>query len=887
MENLKFLEYTTENISGMMSLRKPQLESLKILDNIIRKTNLFEHQNLEESLKIINSEYPICTDYERKFISLTFALATGVGKTRLMGAFIAYLYTNYGIKNFFVVAPSTTIYEKLKVDLGYPESSKYVFKGLGCFQNPPKLVTDDDYRNRNISLFESDVSIYVYNISKFDKENTKMKAYNEFMGMSFYEKLSKMKDLVVIMDESHHYRADKGMESINELKPVLGLELTATPLVNKGNKQIPFKNVVFEYPLSEAIKDGYTRVPFAVTRTDVDCYKFGNEELDKLMLNDGITCHKMIKEKLKNYSHFNKKRLVKPFMMVVCKDINHARKIEDYVKSEDFENGFYKNKTIVINSQQKGTESEYNTKQLLEVELAGNSVEIVIHVNMLKEGWDVNNLYTIVPLRTATSKILREQMVGRGLRLPYGERTGDKEIDSVMLTAHDKFNEIIEEAQKGNSIFNAGNVIKVEDIEKQKETSTQLSIENPTDDELKNLLVEQDTNKKYAFVNKVIEVFTEEVEDYTFNHNGKMNAKGKEQIKKSVETKLKENVDFGAIYEANKNPLEDWINKNVEETNEKMVEKCILIPKIKTEREEGEYYFEDFDLDLTKFNQKPTDNEILIRNLLDASDQELLDAGYINFDAINPNKTIVEELRKKSEIDYETNSELLFKLINSLTSFLSDKYGTEGMKNIIMMYKYEIASEIYSQMLKHFVRNEGLIKEKVFTDRQTNIKPNYNYTSIKNIFDKYESDKDGKITSILFNGIKVGVFSSAKFDSGPELILARLLERETDYIKTWLRPSDNEFNITYNSEKNSVKRYIPDFVVETYSKVFLVEVKADKDLGNADVLAKKERAISYCKLVSNWADGNRLKKWSYVLIPSSKISENSTFKHLCEQFVCE
>ena len=131
MENLKYFEYTPEYISGVMSLRKPQSESLNILDNIICKTNLIENQNLEESLKVINNEYPICTDYERNFISLTFALATGVGKTRLMGAFITYLYTNYGIKNFFVVAPNTTIYEKLKADLGYPESSKYVFKGLG------------------------------------------------------------------------------------------------------------------------------------------------------------------------------------------------------------------------------------------------------------------------------------------------------------------------------------------------------------------------------------------------------------------------------------------------------------------------------------------------------------------------------------------------------------------------------------------------------------------------------------------------------------------------------------------------------------------------------------------------------------------------------------
>ena len=77
-----------------------------------------------------------------------------------------------------------------------------------------------------------------------------------------------------------------------------------------------------------------------------------------------------------------------------------------------------------------------------------------IHVNMLKEGWDVNNLYTSVPLRTAASKIRREQMVGRGLRLP-GERTGDRDVDAVMLTAHDKFNDILAEAQKGDSIFKA------------------------------------------------------------------------------------------------------------------------------------------------------------------------------------------------------------------------------------------------------------------------------------------------------------------------------------------------------------------------------------------------------------------------------------------------
>lgn len=140
----------------------------------------------------------------------------------------------------------------------------------------------------------------------------------------------------------------------------------------------------------------------------------------------------------------------------------------------------------------------------------------------------------------------------------------------------------------------------------------------------------------------------------------------------------------------------------------------------------------------------------------------------------------------------------------------------------------------------------------------------------------------GKTTSVLFDGIKKGVFSSCKFDSVPELVLARLLERDDGFIKTWLRPSPNEFNITYNNGR----KYEPDFVVETRSTIYLVEVKADNQIEDDDVLAKKERAISYCNLVSKWANSNGNKQWKYLLIPASKISESSTFENLSNQFLC-
>ena len=113
----RFPLYTTDYISGVMSLRKPQTASLKILEEIVTSVNLRKGMNLKAALGSVHAMYPTCSDFEREFMSLTFALATGVGKTRLMGAFIAYLYTQHNIKNFFVVAPNTTIYDKLKKDL--------------------------------------------------------------------------------------------------------------------------------------------------------------------------------------------------------------------------------------------------------------------------------------------------------------------------------------------------------------------------------------------------------------------------------------------------------------------------------------------------------------------------------------------------------------------------------------------------------------------------------------------------------------------------------------------------------------------------------------------------------------------------------------------------
>lgn len=874
-----FPQYTTDYISGVMSLRKPQMESLKILEEITNSVSLRKGMNLKATIGAIHAMYPICTDFERDFMSVTFALATGVGKTRLMGAFIAYLYTQHDIKNFFVVAPNTTIYDKLKKDLSDSSSPKYVFKGLGCFNTLPQIITDDDYKEKTISLFESDIRIFIYNIDKFNKDGANMKKMNELIGDSFYQFLSSLPDLVLIMDESHHYRAEKGAQALNELNPLMGLELTATPLVTKGNKQVPFKNVVYEYPLSKAIEDGYTRTPYAVTRADIDFYNFGDEQLDKMMLLDGITCHENIKRKLQVYAENHHARLVKPFMLVVCKDTDHAAWVENFVKSDEFREGKYRNKTIVIHSKQKGTETEANTRLLLDVENSKNPIEIVIHVNMLKEGWDVNNLYTIVPLRTAASKILREQMVGRGLRLPYGKRTGDPDVDSVMLTAHDKFADIITEAQKGDSIFKAGNVIKAEEIHEEKVTYTQVTL-NFEDKELKEAYKETQIEKTEvadALLKKASELVTAEISHHIQNTPAHtVTPIQTKQIAVTVGEELSKDKDLGEIFQENENPIMAWLMHKTEKAHKAAIAKFIPIPRIKiTDAGVEEYVFVDFDIDLVNFTHVPIKNELLVQNLEDMQDRQRIKGGVIDFDGYNPKKIILEQLRAKPEIDYEKCFNLLFKLITQVCDHYESEYGESGMKNIVMMYKRDVANKIYNQMLQHFYCENGFLQEEVVGTRTYNLRQSYTYRERVKLYETYCE----KIQSVLFDGIKKGVFSSAKFDSEPELILAKVLEGDND-VQNWLRPAPQEFNITYNHGHS----YEPDFVVETDAMIYLVEVKGEDKLNAPDVIAKKKRAVQYCVVASRWGQANGYKNWQYLFIPSKEVKINSSFMQLAKRF---
>ncbi len=893
------------SIKNRLSLRPPQTDSLNILAELIEKLDLKKHppdpsqegtkeagtsqekNDLKEQLEIVNNAYPTCTDFERSFPSICFALATGVGKTRLMGAFAAYLYLSKGIRNFFVLAPNLTIYNKLIEDFSNTTHPKYVFKGIGEFvHNNPVIITGDNYNSVGDLYKEQEIRINVFNISKINSEMRggklpRIKRLSEYLGDSYFNYLSNLDDLVLLMDESHHYRADRGMEVINELNPVLGLELTATPKVERSGGPIKFKNVVYEYSLSRAIQDGFVKEPAVATRRDFDPAQYSLDDLDRIKLEDGIRIHEDTKVALDIFSRDNKMDLVKPFVLVVAKDTDHARKLKELIVSNAFFEGRYADKVTEIHSNQTGEEKDENIAQLLSLESHDNRIEIVIHVNMLKEGWDVTNLYTIIPLRTAASTTLREQTIGRGLRLPYGKRTGNDKADKLTIVAHDKFQEIIDEANKPDSIIRKENIITIdaEELCQPKEVVTAVStIDKSIEDrqiQINSISDPEEKHKAQISLDVRKAVFSA-LPDLGVKVTS-INDLKKEEIRELVVDKIKQKIESSlqqAMFSAE-------IVKEAKEAYEILIDEfkknIIEIPRATIQQSDNIVSgFLDFDLDVRSLNYQPGAEQIIIVGL-GAGKIEIIDASGVKVRYESVENMIVNELINFSEIDYDAYSDLLFKLgRQALEKFMT--YLTEDQTiNVVQSHKKEIGSYIFSQMMEHFYCEAPSFEKPVvrpFTRIEEHNLSKYTKDDIRHF--TVTITPTSAIPGKVFSGFRKACHNLYKFDSKTEKDFTIILENDKAVLK-WLKPSSRQFNIYWDRKS---KQYTPDFVAETPYAIYMIETKKEGDIETTDVREKAQAALQYCRYASEFTAASGGKSWRYVLIPHNAVLANMSFDTL-------
>lgn len=420
--NISFDSDMLESISAKFDLRAPNKEALRQL------------------------VFTLDGDYDPDVMQV-LNLATGVGKTYLMAAFVEYL-RRQGVGNVVIVTPGKTVQAKT-VQNFTPGTPRYI-TGSAV---PPEVVTPQDYsawvarQNGPARLaFGREVPMlaFIFNIQQLiapkeaegdthgatqDAMRRKPRRFDENAGVLF-DYLKGLDDLVVIADESHLYGASAVAfnAALKELDPAAAIGLTAS--VDKATD-----HVIYEYPLYRAIQDKYVKAPVLAFRKT----GYGTDEAsEEQQLRDALQLRALKQAYYDSYAASQNRDHVNAVAFVVCSDVEHATQVADLLRTPE-----YLGRESAVLQVDSKHEDELTQRRLDELDRPESPVLAVVSVNKLKEGWDVKNIAVVVTLRAMASEVLTQQTMGRGIRLPFGRYTGVWQIDQLDIIAHQSFTELL------------------------------------------------------------------------------------------------------------------------------------------------------------------------------------------------------------------------------------------------------------------------------------------------------------------------------------------------------------------------------------------------------------------------------------------------------------
>lgn len=576
---------------------------------------------------------------------------------------------------------------------------------------------------------------------------------------------------------------------------------------------------------------------------------------------------------MREYCYDHNLDYVKPIVLVACKDTDHAKKIRALIDNDDFQRGKYKGKVIEIHSKQSGEESEENIRLLLSIEHASNPVEIVLHVYKLKEGWDVNNLFTIIPLNAAKSDILAMQTIGRGLRLPFGEQTGNEDIDSLDIVAHDHYRELVDEI-KSSDIF------RYRDLEKTAvEPSESVGVSATVDDgqlSMLDIAITASGLKSFTEVNNPktqLEIYQEYMKNFmAAQKQDKEENQGQltlfdtysliEESSKVYEPQ-NEKSSTKTVSKSIKQPLSrDEFVKTVTEYSAK----AISVPKIlvqttsevKFNRFEVKRTIADFEVAMAKIERFDAIN----RQILSVVDAQILEVN----DAMNTLACML--LDSISELSYDDADFVIDVVEQYLAQIPGDE---ENKRRIVRRYASLIVSDIRKQIYEHMDRKTQdvhIIQKDLILFRKfvKNVKEDGRIR-----YDKSFTDK-GNIKKYLFTGYKKSYYPANAFDSDTERLFSIILEEDPDVVR-WIKPPLNQLGLFWKAGQ----QYNPDFLVETTTGKYMVEVKALNEVASEEVVSKAREGIKWCQFAT-MADSDN-KTWEYKLISDDNIHPGNTCKY--------
>lgn len=826
-----FRYYQKEAIYTLHSIYKQAIDVCKSPDEI--QKNLLRqkgYKHIKPLLEKVNKE----TGQLAPFIG--YEMATGSGKTMLMGATVYYLNKYHNVKNFLIVTPSSTEIYKKTIRNFTKGTNETVWNDEVPFKF--NLITGDNYKDtKDLFTTDTDANIFIFNIDKFGTNATQTKKQwegsdwkdKEGNTISLLEFLSQ-NDLVIITDEAHHAQSRKAKQVINAFHPLAVIEFTATAVETERSQAKKNQTIVYKYDIKRFLEDKYGKKVRVLALPGQESKTKGKKtelsDLEKYKLLTFFLVH-LVKKKALNSDV--KCRDLKPIGFVKVKnEIAFAEKVELYIKTvlatdteilevilekakaedtettnlilEMFESDYNSDTTVLLKDIDKvaqtsillHSKSDKLVKKQFD-DIQKNNVEIVIFIDMLNEGIDMPNIYSMVIINDTPSefKTSVKQIVGRGVRLNKLQRDYDEVEDNDLLTHTEKLHIVCDKgASFEEVVLQIQQEFGLNDKTFAMERGAEEVIENPVKTEkLKGIQIPKITidfkRKQGANIQDVITNYDKIIKDFLVSNsfNREIDSENKSFLKytpNSFFTEVDLFTDEKVFHKLGED--QDWnfdtleiSEKDMKEVYGRVLKELQAIPDIpKTYTTFQEYGKLLNEVGFYFYNLDEVDYKLAINRFKDS-----FTYFYIHY---------VEN--EYFELDLDTlDSE-------SNTWLLQNEFKTEKIK----------------------------IRTKDKNNDSRNI-----------------TDKDELIALIkngyYFYGYENSAYDYDKFDSYPEKQLAdyvnHLIEQEPDKTAPfWLR---NERNIHF---KYGTHKYFPDFIFFYNKIIYVIEIK-----GEAFSNVKKNRLL--------------------------------------------
>ena len=546
---------------------------------------------------------------------------------------------------------------------------------------------------------------------------------------------------------------------------------------------------------------------------------------------------------------------VKPIVLVACRDTGHARKVREKIDSDAFFGGRYIGKVIQIDSSTGSVETEENIQKLLTIEENTNPIEIVLHVYKLKEGWDVNNLFTIIPLNAAKSDILALQTIGRGLRLPFGSITGIEELDTLDIVAHEHYREIVDDL-RNNPVFRHRNLDN-EVFPDMKQVSIQTSFD---DYQLSFIDMAMQNEKIVSFqqigrgnsesvatlYNAYLQAYAktagpekeklDEFKQMSLAEVFDIEMEAKDNTSKSEEeNSIEQDSQISAESETTGRKVKSSILKKDEFARrlEDMARVAVSVPKITIGYSSTVKFhpikvcrgIDDFEVAASKIERYDVVNNRLLSSvdadaLMEDDPENFLAAALLDeipefcADDADYILDVVEQYLKLIEGDFDTRKKVVRRYAKAIVEDLRKQIYAEKEEHTEFLCNVQKDLIVFGSGVKNIRKNNGVLY----------------YT--KEIKDKKN------IRQYVFEGYKKSYYSQNAFDSDDERRFSVILE-DDDAVLRFIKPPLNQLGLFYRAGK----QYTPDFIVETEDAKYMIEIKAANRTEDTDVLDKAKSAM--------------------------------------------